>query len=260
MTDINLAPDFRATGKGYANKGGQTANALYGNLQLNNLGLHTEDIHRKLWTYCTGVSTGWSLSGSSAQAASAKYFYPRHIEQDTVDFTLVFPSQFAFDQWVEFAQVHHKTAMRSTGGTRTNAAGVKQGGHPIDFKLYPSRYGAGKNRDGSQRYIYIHEGMHVEGYIVSVKAGHKRFVQAPTAVCSVKVTNDFRHKQSMAPVLFNQVLQKKYEEVLTAFHTEKINKNDDQNHWHDNFIETAGDAVSGVVGGILDFGNLVGFG
>lgn len=207
----DLGPAFRATGKGYHNRLPKLqANAHNANARLHNRGLGDSNKQHELWLFCTGVETGWNLAGEHGQSIHSRVFYPKALSQDEIAIEGIVANQYEYDRIVEFVQKHHETALKGVDTGVTSSPNGKQGGLPVDFRLAPYRIPTGRDKRGMTTYRTIHGGMHYEGYITSIEAGHRRFINAPTFVFKMQVTNDFLHQRIVMTALINAELQKRY--------------------------------------------------
>lgn len=216
MTLVNLGPEYKATGKGLGvklpNSPGTAANS---NLLLTNLGLGANHPQRKIWLRCFDVVTQWQLSGNTGQSINGRIFYPHNFSQAPLTFQVAFPNQYERDLCTEFVQVHHKSALaREDTGTAT------MNGVPLDIKLFPFQIPAGKNPDGSKRFIVVHRSIHVEGFVQSSPAGADKVDFAPTMALTCRVSNDFEQQLGQMSHLMNEQLQSRYVQFLTPHGTE----------------------------------------
>ena len=197
------APSFRATARGYFNAlPNFPAKAGNANLLLHNRGLADTDRNHKIWIFCTAISTGWTVSGTYGQSASARTFYPNNLTQQEITFSGVVANQYEYDRIVEFVIAHHNRAL-DTFDRDTDPNTPGQDTAPIELSLFPYIIDTGKrNRKGEIIYREVYGGLpgsgqagtygaKVQGYITSIPAGHDRFINAKTFDLSFRVSYDF---------------------------------------------------------------------
>lgn len=200
------APSFRATGRGYFNAlPNFPANAKNSNLLLHNRGLNDGARNHKLWIFCTGISTGWTVSGSYGQSAAARTFYPNNLTQDEITYSGVVANQYEYDRIVEFVLQHHKRAL-DTFDQDADPNSPGQSTAPLEVSLFPYLIDTGKRtKKGEIVYREVYGGLpgsgfngsggaKVQGYITTIQAGHDRFVNAKTFDLTLRVSYDFLSK------------------------------------------------------------------
>ena len=193
---------FRATGKGLINK---LPNVVASEKNANAVLVNTAT-GRKLYLFCTGVSTGWKVNGSFGQGAGFRTFYPRAFSQDDVQIKCVVANQHQYDLMIEFVQRHHRHALSQIpSGKLEHASGM-----PVDFKLFEYRVPKGRDRAGQIAYRTIHDAMHYGGFITIAAAGHDHVTNAPAFILNLKVSHDFLNQNIVQTGLINIELMKKY--------------------------------------------------
>lgn len=199
----NQSSGFRATGKGYYNKLPNFSAETKGNAILHNRAVVDADPQHKMSIFCTAVSTGWNVIGSYGQTISNRAFYPQHLIQKPIVIEGVCANQYEYDKLVDFIQRHHETSLQSSYDLDT---------HPIEFKLFPYEVETGKVDAGGNKIMRkIHDKMRVEGYITNIKAGHQRFVNAPTFQLEMIVAyenqeEEYRLSAEMEEEVFNKYI------------------------------------------------------
>lgn len=202
---------FTATGRGYFNKlPSLQADARTGNAILENTALPANHKLRKIYLFCTGVSTGWNVDGSYGQAIDARIFYPRGVTQDELSIRCVVANQYEYDRVVDFIQQHHASTVGNATVNISRNAPAASGGTPLDFKLFRYRIPVSTDASGQIQYRTIHDSMHYEGFVPSIEAGHERFVNAIQFNIPLKISNDFIGNNFTQTALLNSALQNRY--------------------------------------------------
>lgn len=209
---IQNPPGFRATGQGYYNKlPDYAANATTGNGLFINYGLNPTNKNYQIYTFVTGITTGWSIAGDYGQSASARTFYPKNLSQDAITIEGIVANQYEYDRLTEFMIAHQTRAVdvhnpKDTDPTRA-----------LEFRMRPFRVPAGRDKKGNIVYRYINRGLpdgdngiKVQGYVLNWAAGHTRFVNAPRWTCDLKVTYDFLSNPVHLQGEMNQILEHDY--------------------------------------------------
>lgn len=232
------APSFRATGRGYFNAiPNFPATAGNANLLLHNRGLGEDDRNHKLWVFCTGISTGWSISGSYGQSAAARTFYPNNLTQEEIVVSGMVANQYEYDRVVEFVVAHHKRALDTFDhDTDPNTPG--QDTAPLEISLFPYMIDTGKRtRKGEIVWREVYGGLpgagsvgsngaKVQGYVTAIDAGHERFVNAKTFQISVRISYDFMAKPVHLRGELNKQLRTDYMQSFGQQHNYKPPAND----------------------------------
>lgn len=203
---------FEATGQGYFNRWpDKPADSKTGNGLLKNTALTDGDDNHKLWLYVTGVSSSWTLQGTQSQTSGRRSFNPQHMTQEPLVVRGQMPNQYEYDRLVEFIARHHEVATGSspagvmqaitTGDGTEEALAVSfrlvpynsiywttppepKPGEATLLERVPDEYRIGKG-------IYQLVPIHLEGFITEIRAGARRFENAPTFEFGLQVTRDF---------------------------------------------------------------------
>ena len=252
-------PSFRATGKGLINKlPNFSATQENANAVLINKSFDPDSKYGRLWLFCTGVFTGWHVSGSFGQSVSSRFFYPRTLIQDEMQIRCSVASQYQYDLMVEFIQKHHQSAINSVSNVATMVSTGGSGGIPIEFKLFGHKIPVGKNRAGATIYKVIHDPVHYEGFIHTVESGHDHLTNAPSFTLNMKVSKDFHGQNVEKTGILNAALQKRYLDVFGVFYDPNITKMQDNfREISDNVLDNVQDIASTVSGAASDIGNTI---
>jgi hypothetical protein len=207
-------PPFRATGRGYFNKlPNLEATKRTATASLVNIGLDKADKNKVMYLFVTGIRTGWEVAGTYGQSAGARTFYPRNLTQQ--DFTIegVVGNQHQYDRLVEFIIAHHQSA------TDVKHPRDDVGTTALRFRLHPYRVNTGrKDRAGNTIYQTIYSGLSFDGYILNIRAGHERFMNAPTYQINMRISDDHLQKAVHQTTLLDQQLTDKYLESFGQFY------------------------------------------
>ena len=111
----------------------------------------------QLWI--NDVRTGFSISGSTAQSYRTRSYFAHHLVQPVISVQSQFPNQQKYADTIELIRFNHTTFDSSMT--------LLVDGHYLNYDV-------GNNQRGS------HGGFSVEGYVKSVKRGHRRHEYAPS--------------------------------------------------------------------------------
>lgn len=232
------APGFRATGRGYFNAiPNFPATQGNSNLMLFNKNQPDNGINQKLWVFCTGISTGWSVAGDYGQSAAARTFYPKNLSQDEITIEGVVANQYEYDRLVEFTLISHRD-MLDTFDHDTDPNTPEAAPSALEMYLYPYMIDTGqRTKKGEVIWREVYGGLpgagvagtygsKVSGVISGIDAGHDRFVNAKTFTFNFRVTYDFLSKPVYLKGELNKQLQADYMQSFGKIHAqgEKANK------------------------------------
>lgn len=166
------------------------ADSKTGNALLHNRGLREDEEHHSIWLFCTGVGTGYRLTGNTSQSQRSRTFYPRHMSHDDIVIRGITANQKEYNRLVDFVVAHHDRALDAPDSVDSGGEALR-GTRPIRFSLKPYRI---KTREGGP-WMTIHPAMGIEGYITGITAGAERFQQAVPFELTLKVTDEMLGKE-----------------------------------------------------------------
>lgn len=172
---------WRATGKGLGVSSPDKPVRIpfaNGYLKNDNVGKYTygRSWLKKTYLYVDSLEGQLTVSGSTAQTAASRTWYPRNFVQGEWTVTGTMPNQHEYDKLVEFVEHCHQTAI---DGRDSNY-------HPVYFCLMHPFQASGPER--SQ--LYHLRAQYVGVVVLGITAGHERFKHAPTFTLQLKIIED----------------------------------------------------------------------
>lgn len=129
-----------------------------------------EQKRTRLWV--KQITLGWSMEYVQAQTAFGKSFYPRHIKYNDAQITIQTASQDHYDQIVSLALDYHKASLDGS------ASVVRFELPELSYYRSNGAWGKGKG-NGRQIVRYYYPRMHFDGYLLDVRAGHRKGIFNP---------------------------------------------------------------------------------